>query len=253
MVKIKNPVIGDKTLTVTVENSGGLDAVSFFRRAGVVEEEPTQGATRTGDGSLVVSAILVNRTFYEIFVQTKTGAGSFNPASNVLLLSPRESGISDYDAIITEISNEIKLVDNVGTVHTRQRLVRFWDDFYKKFRAPDANKRLLSDWEITRAAATQDINSPQGQGGTEPFFFDTHDIRILGRFAVSDQDPNNSESRFMKVIDDIVVRIRLNNRLNGAVLLPRNMQAPTIEHQTFGGVLCHFTEMQFEAVVRVGG
>ena len=236
--------VGDGSVTVEVTGTGGLDAVMFTRVA-PGNAQPIEGSTRSGDGTLTTSD-LKNRVPHEVVVQLKSGS-NFGPASRVLLLTPRATGTSDYDAIRLEIRSQMLQVTNIGQIHLRRRLTRFWENIFKRHKQDGR----LNTWEITRTAVGQDLNSAQGAAGTEPFFHDTHEILIRGFMAVKDE--KDTETTFQQVVDDIRLRIQLNNRLNGAVLLPKQLQVPTIDHETFGGVLCHFVEMTYEAVVRVGG
>ena len=94
------PSVGDGSITVEVTGTGGLDAVMFTRVA-PGNAQPVEGSTRSGDGPLTTSA-LKNRVPHEVVVQLKSGS-NFGPASRVLLLTPRATGTSDYDAIRLEI------------------------------------------------------------------------------------------------------------------------------------------------------
>ena len=238
------PSVGDGSITVEVTGTGGLDAVMFTRVA-PGNAQPVEGSTRSGDGPLTTSA-LKNRVPHEVVVQLKSGS-NFGPASRVLLLTPRATGTSDYDAIRLEIRSQMLQVVNIGQIHLRRRHTRFWDEMYRRHKKAGR----LNTWEITRISVAQSLNSVQGALGTEPFFHDGHGILIRGHMALDDS--KKTEDTFQQILDDIRLRIQLNNRLNGAVLLPRQLQTPEIGHETFGGVLCHFAELTYDAVVRVGG
>ncbi len=237
--------IGDASVIITITGTGGLEAKSFFRRAGQ-NEGNTAGTTRTGDGDLTVTG-LTNRVPFDITVQTDDGFGSLGPASNVLLLTPRASGTSDLNSIILELKSQLEQVANIGEIHERRRHTVFWDKFYKRH----AKDGRVNNWEITRSEFLNDINAVQGALGAEPTFHDTHGITIFGHMSLNEK--TKSEDAFQLIIDGIILRLQLNNRLNNAVILPHQIQAAIIDHATLGGVLCHTVEMTYEATARVGG
>ena len=234
---------GDKQAVINATGSGGLEVDSFFRRANT-NESPTAGAIRTGDGEITVTS-LRNRVPFDITVQTKDGGGSFSPASNVLLVTPRAAGTSDYDAIRLELQSQMLQVTNIGKVHTRIRHLPFWESAIRE-RVKDGR---WNAWEITRSERSQDLEGPQGSAAVEPTFRDIHTIVIRGIMALKDED--DTETTFHQIVDDIVQRIQLNQRLNGAVLWPKSLQVPVIEHEMIGDVLCHVAELEFAAWVRV--
>lgn len=237
--------VGDGTIEIDVTNTGGKTVRGIFVRAIETGGLPALGPSRTGDGALTFTD-LENRVPY--IVQTAIEeTGGLGIPSKPLLLTPRVSGTSDYDSIRLEIQAELLQVANIGRIHLVRRHTTHWAEIYERHKK---NSRL-NNWEITRPSRLQEINAVEASAGAEPLFLDSHTILIRGHMAVNDK--NDNETTFQQILDDIVLRIRLNNRLNNAVLLPRQMQVPTIDYETFGGTLCHFAELMFDAVVRVGG
>ncbi len=141
----------------------------------------------------------------------------------------------------------IATVTGIGKVHDYRRHTTFWDEFYARHKSSGQ----LNNWEITREAAAQEIIAVQNAVGTEPYFHDTHTLVLEGHMSLDDAAA--SEKAFQALVDAIVEKIRKNNRLGTAVLLPESIQVPVIGHRTFGGVLAHFARMTFRAVERVGG
>jgi len=237
-------VIGDGQVTIEVRNTGGLQVDGFYQRANT-RETPTQSGTRTGDGPLTLTSMR-NRTAYHVYTQLKNAAG-YGPASNPLLLTPRAAGDSDLDSILIEIRSQMQQVTGIGQVHFYQRHSAHWEQYIQHA----VSKGRVNAWYLSRVARPQALAAVDNLGGSEPFFHDTHNIRVHGYMALKDVD--NTEKEFQALIDGIALRIQLNTTLNGAVLLPKMIQAPSIDSKSFGGVLCHFTEMTFEAIVRTGG
>lgn len=237
--------IGDGQVTIQVSGSGGLAVDGFFTRA-VFNEQPAVGGTITGDGALTITG-LANRTAYFIFAQVRDSSGCFGPASRVLLLTPRASGDSDLDVIKIEIRSEMQQVSGIGRIHLRRRHTVFWDKLYERHK----KDFRLNNWEIDRPARAQNLSSIQGSAGVEPFFHDLHTVHIRGHMALNDE--KNTDKIFQKLVDDITLRIQLNNRLTGAVLIPAQLQAPIITHEMFGSIFCHFAQLTYQAEVRVGG
>lgn len=237
---------GDAQVTFGVLNTGGLDVDGFFVRADDPVAQPTQNGTRTGNGQLTV-ATMTNRLSYRVWTQLKNADGAYGPASRQLLITPFASGTSDLDVIRLAIKAELNQVTNMGKVHEFERHTTFWDKYIREH----SKKGHVNDWEITRVARAQDISALENLSGNEPFFHDLHRIKIRGRMGL--KDAKETEKTFQQIVDDIALRIRLNTTLNGSVLLPRQAQVPVIGHRTFGGVLCHYAEVDFEAIVRVGG
>ena len=152
-----------------------------------------------------------------------------------------------YADIRAEIKTILESVDGVGKVHEFLRHLVFWEKYFEE----TADKGQLNVWEITRDAAAQEIDAVDNLVGVEPFFRDTHNVLIIGRIALKDE--NETELDFQDLCDAIVVAFRLNNTLNGKVLIPKVLQVPVIETRMYGPVLTHYTEMRYEAIERVGG
>jgi len=150
-----------------------------------------------------------------------------------------------FKTVRTELATLIKTAVGIGRVHEFIRHSRFLDEFIAKTQKDG----IINDWEISRIAFSQELFGV-GNLVSDGLFHDTHTTIIRGYLSVVDE--NESEKTFQDLVDAIVLIIRQNNTLNGTVILPKQLQAPTIGHETFGGVLVHFTEMTFEAIERVG-
>lgn len=152
-----------------------------------------------------------------------------------------------FQPIRDELVKIIKAVDGIGKVHDYRRHTTAWVEIYERHKTGG----VINNWEITRTALGQDVGALQNLAGNEPFFHDNHSILILGHMTVNDDKA--TEKTFQDLIDAIVKAIRLDNRLNGSVLLPRSLQAPVINYSSFGGILVHNTELTYEAIRREGG
>ena len=150
-----------------------------------------------------------------------------------------------FKTVRTELATLINAVTGIGKVHEFIRHSVFLSEYI----AQHEKRGKINDWEITRTAFQQELFGV-GNLVSDGLFHDTHTILIRGYMSVNDE--LKSELDFQDLIDAIVLKIRQNNTLNGSVILPKQLQAPVIGHQSFGGVLVHFTEMTFEAIERVG-
>ena len=146
-----------------------------------------------------------------------------------------------------EIETLLKTVVGIGKVHDYRRHTTFWDEYFKRH----VKDMRVNNWEITRRSFTQEVFAVQNADGTEPCFHDEHEVVINGYMSVNDEKA--TEKIFQALVDLVVAKFRVNNLLNGAVILPMQMQVPIIEHRTYGGVLVHFAELTYAAIERVGG
>ena len=151
------------------------------------------------------------------------------------------------EALKTLISGVDGIADDQGQVHDYVRHSAFWDKFF----ADNVGGSRINVWEITRRSMGEDLETVQNKLGNEPLFQDNHAVVIIGRMSLNDEDA--TEKIFQDLIDRIIEAVRKNNRLGGAVLLPRQLQIAVIDHRTHGGVLCHYTELTYEAIRREGG
>ena len=114
-----------------------------------------------------------------------------------------------------EVKTTLEAVDGIGRVYDFLRLITHWENF-KRDAVKDGR---INVWEITRLSLEEELETPQGQGGVEACFRDTHLIAIIGHFSVKDKD--ESEKTFQDLIDAIVEAFRQNNTLGGTVLIPQ--------------------------------
>ena len=150
-----------------------------------------------------------------------------------------------FAVVRTQLAILLKTVTGIGKVHEFIRHSRFLNEYLAKNK--DVTK--INVCEISRIAFEQELFGV-GNLVSDGLFHDTHTTII--RLYQTVNDELETEIAFQNLIDAIVLKIRQNNTLNGTVILPKQLQAPTIGHETFGGVLVHFAEMTFEAIERVG-
>lgn len=155
------------------------------------------------------------------------------------------------DEFATLIGAVAGITGGAGKVHKFWRNTNQWKAYFDKHKG---NTSKINNWEITRSTAGEDLIAVENAVGTEPYYHDVWTVRVRGMYGVKDaDDPNDSEKVFQQLIDDVVQKIRLNPLVNGRVIVPRSIQVPIIEHRTFGGVLVHWAELDFEAIVRLTG
>lgn len=145
------------------------------------------------------------------------------------------------------IETDLKAVEGIGAVHDYLRHTTFWNEYYERHRKDGQ----LHNWEITRRSLAQELFAVQNLSSTEPFFHDDHQAVMIGRMALKDE--KKTEITFQDLIDAVVKKFRMDNRLGGVAIIPQQPQVPIIEHRTFGGVLVHYTEIEFPVRLRVGG
>jgi len=152
-----------------------------------------------------------------------------------------------FATIRTELATLLRSVTGIGQVHEYRRNTKTWEDFYLRH----AKNMIVNNWEISRVSREQETIAVQNLGGTAPYYHDTHNLLIIAHMSVKDED--QTEKTFQDLIDAVATKIRQNYLLGGTVLLPREIQVPTIKHTMFGGVLVHYAELTYEAIERVGG
>ena len=146
--------------------------------------------------------------------------------------------------IITQLE---AVTPSIGNIYDFKRHITTWEKYFSEF----AKSGKIQAWEVTRVGVEHGVEDVQGQSGTEALFFDRHLFLITG--YVSLDDAAESEKDFQDTIELIRIRFRQNNLLGGTIVRHSDLQVPTIDYLTFGGVLVHFTEMTLETEERVGG
>lgn len=145
-----------------------------------------------------------------------------------------------YRDVVEEIQTRLGGVTNVGTIHQYRRWTRNEDEFRTRFK--DGENSRLAGWEITRigVADNQDSNVTNTV---------VHLFQLRGYLALSDTE--ESELTFQQIIDDIGAQFRPQDSLSDTCELTRPVQVIRIDHLMFGGVLCHYAELNIEVQVHL--
>lgn len=156
-----------------------------------------------------------------------------------------------WEDILTELTTRVNAVTGGHRVYDFRRQLTKRADVETELK--DTSSGRLSAWQITRDAEGLELISIGNAVGLEPFYHRTHPVFMLGIMALDDDATTDSETIFMKLVEDIVVELRQNNLLNEKVILPIDPQVPIIGHDTIHNVLVHRAEIRFPAIERVGG
>lgn len=137
-----------------------------------------------------------------------------------------------YRQALDAIAEKLATVDGVGKV---AKFVR-WAIFPEKQEeiARDEEESRINYWEITRTAVA---SLPDD---TIPIYRTDHEFAIFGHYGM--KDDNESELTFQETIENVRREFRLDNRLNGVLLVPAFIQFPTIGHRKLGPWTVHFCE-----------
>jgi len=153
-----------------------------------------------------------------------------------------------YVAIRDNIISQLEAVTpSIGSINDYRRHITTWEKYFREF----ANNGQIKEWEVTRTEVEHGVEAVQNQAGTEALYFNRHFFLITG--YVSLDDDAESEKDFQDTIELIRTRFQENDLLGGTVVRHADLQVPTIDHLSFGGVLVHFVEMTLEAEERSGG
>ncbi len=142
-----------------------------------------------------------------------------------------------------ELKTLMEGITGVGMVHDYDRWTKDWKDFVALFKKP-GTKNILG-WEITRSGFTIERM-------TANKFKMFHQFVLRGYYSINDKA--KSEKAFNVVVGDVVIAI-LSQGLTSAEgeVIPKSGK---LEPRTFGGVLCHYVEIQVpvkEIVTKVDG
>ena len=166
--------------------------------------------------------------------------------------------MGNFNAIRDDIATILEGVTGIGQVHKFIRHTTYWEKYIDRH----VKNGRVNDWEITRLSMAQDLTSVQNAQGNEPYYHDPHQVLIRGKMGLKDDGAKSTEPDFQDLIDAIVIALRRNavetvstitSRLGGKVLFDLRPDVRTIDHISFGGVLCHLAEIEFLATERVGG
>jgi len=149
-------------------------------------------------------------------------------------------------AIRAAIYTVLRAVEDIGKVYDYERWTSDWTTFINLFKTTISNEDRILGWEISRRS----VGEKQAviKAGSQAHE-DDHLFIIRGYMAVN--DASETEKTFNQLIENIRTAFRENKNLNGACERHGRIQAPIIEFRTFGGVLCHYTELNLTVYERV--
>jgi len=130
-----------------------------------------------------------------------------------------------------EIKAKLDSMTGIGVVHDYERFAVDPAKFLMLFQ--DFTTRLVYGWEIGKAGIRLERYT-----NTEHKV--THNFLLKGYYSL--KDLNATEKLFNVVIESILIKFA-NEQLYGAskVITP---QAPNIQARLFGGILCHYAEIE---------
>ena len=167
---------------------------------------------------------------------------------------------SSYKEIAEALAFEVKGIAGIGRVHTFQRATADWDKYLDLFavEGPEGDRSRILGWMISRERATEELGSfaASSPGGFLPAGMNrrVHHFLVLGFMGLKDEA--GTELEFQDLIEAICDRFRSDTVLR----LARNVasverltppQVEIVEPRTFGGVLCHYTEIRIQAIERI--
>ena len=125
-------------------------------------------------------------------------------------------------------------VDGVGVVHEYERWAGDWKKFLDLFKDADGK---INGWIVTRRAtpATRD---------TEPYIDRRHTMVMKGIYGLNDDAA--SELTFQAVVENIQNAFDGEFLLGGFAVNSGPVQVKAVEARLFGGVLCHYAELEYE-------
>jgi hypothetical protein len=154
-----------------------------------------------------------------------------------------DSGLAGLTAKVYAIVNGV-----TGTikVHIGQQLCRDWGQFITQFR--DATGSRINGWTVSRSRSEEDHLTNQEM-------LRKHYWTIRGYYSVT--DGSDTEASFQQLVEDVCDAWRVINNLDLSdtceICFPP--QVLTVDYRFFGGVLCHYCEIEVSAQERlaIGG
>jgi len=138
-------------------------------------------------------------------------------------------------AINTQIGTILSGVSGIGVVHNYQRWASTWEKFLDLFKT---NSDKINGWMITRAATPATVESTTHESRI-------HQYKIRGVYGLKDED--ETESTFQALIEAICDAFRAKRTLNGTAEDSGPLSVTVVENRMFGGVLCHYCELDLPA------
>jgi hypothetical protein len=145
----------------------------------------------------------------------------------------------------------LKGISGIGEVHEVWKHTVDWEKFKQRY----VKDGRVNDWEVTQTELANEIENVQNADGNLPIYRRTHLFTVRGMLGLKESDlaSGHTETKFMEIIDAITGGFEADPLLGGSILLPALPQFTEINHSSFGGVLCHFTQFTYNAAERTGG
>lgn len=149
-------------------------------------------------------------------------------------------------AIRTQIYTILNAVTDVGKVYDYERWAADWSTFINLFKTTIGAVDQIRGWEIGRRSVKEErITLGISSSGNEK----NHGFLIRGYMRVNDAEA--SEKIFNALIEAIATAFRGNKKLNDTARDHDFIQAEIIEFRLFGGVLCHYAELNLTVYERI--
>lgn len=133
------------------------------------------------------------------------------------------------------IKTELDAISGIGKVYNRLRWANDWQALLKLFKTVGDK---INAWMITRIQLEAETSNKTNDTAT-------HKYKIIGFYGFRDADA--TEIVFNALIESIRAAFRANYKLSGAAFDTEPMQVAIIDLREFGGVLCHYCELTYEA------
>ena len=146
--------------------------------------------------------------------------------------------------VTTAIKTQLETVSNIGKVYDYQRYANQWDDYLGFFKTTISGSPVIRGWTIS-VESVQIDDAPYDDDPTAPMNLWRYQYTLRGYLGVDDSAASEKTARGLAV--DVVNAIRAKREgLAATVLQVSTPQIVAIAYQMFGGVLCHYIEINFE-------
>jgi hypothetical protein len=151
---------------------------------------------------------------------------------------------NNYLAILADIKTKLESIPDIGKVYDYERWASSWDKFISLFKSTQHNQ--IRGWEITRRSISEHIAGA---------YFRHHKFKIRGYMSIDDS--NATDKTFQQLIEEVCNVFR--NADSGSSWFygdgDQSNNAPAqvevIEPRMFGGVLCHYVEINLTITERI--
>lgn len=150
---------------------------------------------------------------------------------------------SHYSSILSAVGALLTAAGCVN-VHLYQRLAQDWGTYLARFKDPTLGAKAARGWTVSRKSTSEERGI--SLQNLRVYTFTIRGIRSL-------DDSVASETLFQTDIETVCDKFRETYNLTGTCELAGPPQVTIVDNRDFGGILCHYCEIDVRAQELLGG